>query len=361
VVMWMRNTGNGYTEHSPEPSAFSYRLRLMAAAFIGLLLISIVAGGIGSVYIPPEDVLRIFLSRFIETDLIRSARDGWDVIIWQIRFPRIVLCVLVGGSLAISGATFQGLFRNPLADPYLIGVASGAGLGATVILVTGIPLIYLGISLLPVAAFVGGLGATIAAYYVARRSGGVPLTTLILAGVAIGSLAGSVTSLLIIRADPSVKPLLSWLLGGFSGTGWSDVQIILPFLLVGVTGMLCYSRVLNVLQLHDDEAATMGVNVERTKVILIVLASLTTASAVSVSGLIGFVGLIAPHAVRLLWGYDYRLLLPMSMLVGGGFLVLADLLARTIVNPAEIPVGVVTAFCGAPFFLYLLIRDRRLV
>ena len=330
---------------------------------IGLLVLSVVAvlaGGVGSVYIPAPDLLAILLSKLPLWDAPTTTPDSWETIVWQIRSPRIALAALVGASLAISGATYQGLFRNPLADPYLIGVASGAGLGATIVLVTSVPLSYLGFSLLPLSAFVGGLTAATLAYFIARRSGGLPLTTLILAGVAIAALFAAGTSLLMIRSDPDIRPLLAWLLGGFTGTQWGDVRTLLPYLAVGALGMLAYGRVLNLFQLDEEEARNLGVNVERAKVVLIVLASLTTAAAVSVSGLIGFVGLIAPHGVRLLWGHDYRLLLPMSMLVGATFLVAADVVARTAASPTELPVGVVTAFCGAPFFLYLLMRGRRL-
>ncbi len=266
--------------------------------------------------------------------------------------------MIVGSALAMSGATYQGLFRNPLADPYLIGVASGAGLGAVLVLVTDLPLYVYGISLLPLAAFVGAIGAVAVAYTIARKSDGLPLATLILAGVAIASLAGAATTLIMLRSDPDLRPVLSWLLGGFIGAKWSDSGVIILYLIPCATVILIYGRVLNVLQLDEDHARQLGVNMERTKLLLIAAASLATAAAVSFSGLIGFVGLIAPHAVRLIWGLDYRALVPMAGVVGAGFLVLADLAARTVVSPAELPVGVVTAFCGAPFFLYLL-RYRR--
>ena len=356
----------GTTKELPRQKAglrllpLSYPWWRLGIGLAAVVLIALIAGGIGSVYIPPSSLVKIVAAEAPFIDIASTWPDSWATIIWQIRFPRIVLAGLVGAALAISGATYQGLFRNPLADPYLIGVASGAGLGATIVLLTSVPLYFQGISLLPLAAFAGGLLAVSIAYSIARQSGGLPLTTLILAGVAIGLLAGAMTSLLMIRADPDVRPLLGWLLGGFIGTSWRDVLTILPYLALGVPVMMAYARVLNLFQLNEDEAKHLGVNVERTKLLLIVLASLTTAAAVSVSGLIGFVGLIAPHAVRLVWGYDHRFLLPMAMLVGAGFLILADVVARTVVSPTELPVGVVTAFCGAPFFLYLLRRGRRL-
>lgn len=337
----------------------TFPLLRVAYGLTAVVLIGLVAGGIGSVYIPPWAVLNIITEKIPGITMAADWPDSWETIVWQLRIPRIVLVALVGAGLGISGATYQGLFRNPLADPYLIGVASGAGLGATVALLTPVPLFVGSFSVLPLAAFAGGILAVSIAYAIARRSGGLQLTTLILAGVAIAALAGAATSLLIIRANPDVRPLLGWLFGGFIGASWKDVLTILPYVVFGSGIMMVYGRILNLLQVEEQEAKQMGVNVERTKLLLISIASLTTAAVVSVSGLIGFVGLIAPHAVRLIWGYDYRALLPMSMLVGAGFLIVADVVARTAVNPAELPVGVVTAFCGAPFFLFLLRRNTR--
>ena len=357
----------GFTKRLPAAEAelqtfsISFPWRRFGIGLTVVVLIAVVAGGLGSVYIPPLSLVKILADKVPFIDVANTWPDSWSTIIWQIRFPRVVLAGLVGAALAISGATYQGLFRNPLADPYLIGVASGAGLGATIVLLTSVPLFFEGVSVLPLAAFAGGLLAVSVAYTIARQSGGLPLTTLILAGVAIASLATAVTSLLMIRADPDVRPLLGWLLGGFIAASWKDVLTVLPYLAVGILVMMAYGRILNLFQLNQDEAKQLGVNVERTKLLLIAVASLTTAAAVSVSGLIGFVGLIAPHAVRLVWGHDNRFLLPMSMIVGAGFLILADLVARTIVSPSELPVGVVTAFCGAPFFLYLLRRGRSVM
>ena len=333
----------------------------LAIGAVVVILIGVIAIGVGSVYVPPITTAKILAVRLPFVAIDTDWPNSWDAIIWQIRFPRIVLAGLVGGCLAISGATYQGLFRNPLADPYLIGVSAGAGLGATIVLITSVPVYYHGLSVLPVAAFAGAILAVTLAYTVARRSGGLPLSTLILAGVAIGYMAAAMMSFLMIRSDSDVRPVLAWLLGGFSGAQWRDVYIVLPYLVPGFVIMMAYGRILNMFQLNEEEARQLGVNVERTKLILIVLASLTTAAAVSVSGLIGFVGLIAPHAVRLVWGYDHRFLLPMALLAGAGFLVVADRVARTVVSPSELPVGVVTAFCGAPFFLYLLRRRGAVV
>ena len=340
----------------PRPLYLAYPWGRIAAGVLVVLAIGLVATGVGSVYIPPLTTAKILVDNLPFVDIDATWPNSWDTIIWQIRFPRIVLATLVGGCLAISGATYQGLFRNPLADPYLIGVSAGAGLGATIIIITSVPFRVHGVGLLPVAAFGGAIVAVVAAYMIARRAAGVQLSTLILAGVAIGYMASAITSYLMIRSDSDVRPVLAFLLGGFTGSQWKDVYMVLPYLVPGFVLMMVYGRILNMFQLDEDEARQLGVNVERTKIVLIALASLATAAAVSVSGLIGFVGLIAPHAVRLLWGYDHRTLLPMALLVGAAFMIVADLVARTVVSPSELPVGIVTAFCGAPFFLYLLRR-----
>ena len=334
-------------------------LRLVAASG-AVVVIALFAVSQGSVGIPIGDVVKILVSRLPFVSIEADWPSTWETILWQLRWPRVVLAGIVGGALATCGAAYQGLFKNPLADPYLIGVASGAGLGATIVLVSGVPLFVVGISVLPAAAFAGGMVAVVMAYIIARQASGTALTTLILAGVAIASLAGAVTSLLMIRSDPDIRPVLSWLLGGFISARWSHSAFVLAYLLPAALTFAAYGRILNVLQLDEDHAAQLGVSVERAKLLLVVSATLGTAAAVSFSGLIGFVGLVAPHVVRLAWGGDYRFLLPMSALVGAGFLILADLVARTIVTPAELPVGIVTAFCGAPFFLYLL-RNRKTI
>ena len=338
---------------------FSYPWRRLIVGLAFMFMVVAISAGVGSVGIPPLSVIKIIAARVPAVDITAEWPAAWDIIIWQLRLPRIVLAGVVGGALAMAGAAYQGLFRNPLGDPYLIGVASGAGLGATIVLVTGVPHSLGGISLLPLAAFVGAIIAVTISYFIARTSEGLPLTTLILAGVAIAALAGSATTLIMLRSDPDLRPVLSWLLGGFTSAQWKHTLIILPYLLPSALAIVAYGRVLNVLQVGEEHALQLGANVERTKLILISAASLATAAAVSVSGLIGFVGLIAPHAVRFIWGVDYRSLVPMAMVVGAAFLVLADMVARTVVSPAELPVGVVTAFCGAPFFLHLLRYRRR--
>ena len=330
-----------------------WRLAFGGAAFV---VAAVFAASLGSVDIPFLAAAQIVLSRLPGIDSPADTPAAWDTILWQLRLPRVALAGIVGGGLAMAGAAYQGLFKNPLADPYLVGVASGAGLAAVIVLLTGVPLFIGGFSFLPIAAFIGGVSAVAVAYSVARSARGTPLTTLILAGVAIASLAGAVTSLLMIRSDPELRPVISWLLGSFISSEWSECAIVLAYLAPSMVVLLGFGRVLNVLQLREEHASMLGVEVEKVKLLLIVAATMATAAAVSFTGLIGFVGLIAPHVVRLIWGTDYRFILPMSAILGATFLVLADLAARTVASPGELPVGIVTAFCGAPFFLYLLRR-----
>jgi len=258
----------------------------------------------------------------------------------------------------VAGATYQGLFRNPLADPYLLGVASGAGLGATVAMLIPFTLTWVAFGAVPLFAFIGGVGAVTVVYLLGRVGKTMPTTTLILAGVALGSFLASITSYLMTIAGEQLQGLVFWLLGGLQFTKWSEVWVVLPAVLAGFVIIWIHARPLNVMQLDEEQAQQLGINVERVKLILLGAATLTTSAAICFTGLIGFVGIIVPHAVRLVWGPDHRFLLPLSMLVGAIFLILADTLARTIVSPAGIPVGVITAFCGAPFFLYLL-RKRK--
>ena len=332
----------------------------LLVGLIIVVLVAIIAGGVGSVYVPPKSILAILLNELPFVSFTVEAPESWKTIILQIRLPRVTLAGFVGASLAISGGTYQGLFRNPLADPYLIGVASGAGLGASIVLLTGFPAYAYSFNLLPIVAFVGAIIAVSVSYVIARQSSGLSLTSIILAGVAVGSFANAITSYLIIRSTPDVKPLLTWLMGGFIGATWDDVLTILPYFIIGSLIILIYARILNLFQLDQSEVKQLGVNVETTKVILIAASALTASAAVALSGLIGFVGLIAPHAVRLVWGYDQRVLLPMSMLVGATFMILADMFARIVISPSELPVGVITAFFGAPLFLYLLRSRRRM-
>jgi iron complex transport system permease protein len=280
--------------------------------------------------------------------------------VWQIRAPRVVLAALVGSTLSIAGASYQGVFRNPLVDPYLLGVAAGAGLGATIVITvnrSGTSTWW--IDPLPLAAFIGGLIAVIATYLVGTTGKGErSSTSLVLSGVAVTSLATAAQTFLLQRNSDVVRQVYSWILGRLSSATWSDVRLVIPYVVLSTIALLLHRRLLDVLRVGDDEASALGVNVSRVRLVVVIAATLGTASVVAVSGLIGFVGIIVPHAVRLIVGTSYRVVLPVSLLFGAAFLILADIPGRVLDNPAETPIGVVTAFLGAPFFL-LILRTRK--
>ena len=330
-----------------------WRLAFGGAAFV---VAAVFAASLGSVDIPFLATAQIVLSRLPGIDSPADTPAAWDTIVWQLRLPRVALAGIVGGGLAMAGAAYQGLFKNPLADPYLVGGRVRSGSGGSYRSADRSAFVHRRVQLPAHRGIhrrrLGGGGGL---FRRPERTGNA-LTTLILAGVAIASLAGAVTSLLMIRSDPELRPVISWLLGSFISSEWSECAIVLAYLAPSMAVLLGFGRVLNVLQLREEHASMLGVEVEKVKLLLIVAATMATAAAVSFTGLIGFVGLIAPHVVRLIWGTDYRFILPMSAILGATFLVLADLAARTVASPGELPVGIVTAFCGAPFFLYLLRR-----
>jgi iron complex transport system permease protein len=280
-------------------------------------------------------------------------------IVWQLRLPRVVLALLVGAMLASAGASYQGVFRNPLADPYLLGAAAGAGLAVTIVIAAVPGVAGGGLNPLPLAAFVGALGAVLVAYLVGRASGGGSTASLLLAGVAVASFLVAVQTYVQQQNVDTIREVYSWILGRITTAGWSDVLLLLPYFVVTSVILLAHRRILDVLAVGDAEATTLGVSATKARVIIVVTASFATAAAVSVSGLIGFVGIIVPHAVRLLTGPSYRTILPLSLLFGAAFLAFADLAARTVAAPSEIPIGIVTAFVGAPFFI-LVLRTSRL-
>ena len=283
----------------------------------------------------------------------------WNIV-WLIRTPRVVLAAIVGSMLSVSGASYQGVFRNPLVDPYLLGVAAGAGLGATLVFAfqRGATENWI-IDPLPLAAFVGALVAVAITYVVGTAFGtNQSSTTLILAGVAVTSLATSIQAFILQRNTDVVRQVYSWILGRLSSATWGDVRLILPYVVLSTGVLLMHRRLLDVLRVGDDEASALGTNVRRVRLVVVLAATLGTSAVVAVSGLIGFVGIIVPHAVRLLAGASYRKVLPLSVLLGAAFLVFADIPSRVLANPAETPIGVVTAFFGAPFFLFLL-RTRN--
>jgi cobalamin transport system permease protein len=305
-------------------------------------------------------VVNVVRATFAHVFGLHSPLSGADdAILWQLRLPRVILAALVGGTLAAAGAAYQGVFRNPLADPYLLGAAAGAGLGATIVVVYA-PASGLTGDLLPVGAFVGAAVAVVVAYALGRSAGAAAgPAALVLAGVTITSFLTALQTFVQQQHVDTVQEVYSWLLGRLATSGWREVGIVLPYVAVAWIVIIAHRRLLDVLAVGDDEAAALGVNVARVRLLVVAAATIATAAAVAVSGLIGFVGIIVPHTIRLLVGGSYRLLLPLSVIVGAGFLVFADVIARTVVSPAELPIGVVTAFFGAPFFAVVLRTSRR--
>jgi cobalamin transport system permease protein len=331
------------------------RVRWTLAAVVFLLGAMLVGALVGPANLGARDVVASLLAHAgvpgVHTHL--SATD--DTILWQIRLPRVVLGALVGAMLATAGASYQGVFRNPLADPYLLGVAAGAGLGATIAIAYAPSR-----QLLPAAAFVGG-GVAVALTYLIGSSAGRDRSgaTLVLAGVTVVSFFTAIQTFVQQQHSDTLQQVYSWILGSLPSSGWRDVELLLPYVGVALAALLLHRRLLDVLSLGEEEAASLGVDVRRVRLTIVLAATIGTAGAVAVSGLIGFVGIIVPHAIRLVVGGSYRLLLPLSVVVGAGFLVLADVAARTALSPAELPIGVVTAFCGAPFFAVVLRTSRR--
>lgn len=322
-------------------------LLLTLALLLAALTLSL---AIGSVFIPPAELWKI---------LRGAGEETFAVIVWNIRLPRTVLIALAGAALGGSGAAYQGLFRNPLADPFLIGVASGAGLGAVIAMTIRWPYSFWGLMAIPLAAFLAALLTVFLVYQLARVGRTVPTTNLILAGVAFSSFATSLTSFLMIRSTSEVRRALGWLLGGISLAGWDSVLSLLPYLVIGFGGLLLSGHALNLMQFGDDQAQQLGLNVTRARALILAASSLTTAAAVAFAGIIGFIGLIVPHVVRMWFGADYRRVIPLSILGGASALLVSDVIARVILAPQELPVGIVTALAGAPFFLWVLRRAKN--
>jgi iron complex transport system permease protein len=333
------------------------------AIFVGAVVLLVGAATlavlVGPADLSPATVFDALVSKlFFGVHPHVSALDS--AIVWQLRAPRVVLAAIVGATLAIAGASYQGVFQNPLADPYLLGVAAGAGLGATIAVVLVHDPQSWAVDPVPLAAFVGALGS-VALTYVLGRSGQRARTTtsLILAGVAVGSFLTAVQTFEQQRNTKTLLEVYSWILGGLSGADWQDVLLVLPYVAVCGVVLIASRRLLDVMAVGDEEADSLGVRATRVRLLVVVAATLATAAVVAVSGLVGFVGIIVPHSIRLVVGPSYRRILPLSVLIGAAFLILADLVARTALSPAEVPLGVVTAFVGAPFFLIVLRQSRR--
>ncbi|MEJ2010643.1 MAG: iron ABC transporter permease [Anaerolineales bacterium] len=328
------------------------------ATILALILMAALSAALGPISIPLRSVVRLLAARIPGLTVAADWPANFATILYQIRLPNTVLIMLTGMALGGSGAAYQGLFRNPLADPYIIGVASGAGLGAVLAMAANWPTDLLGMAAVPAAAFIGALITVAIVYAIAQVGRSTPVTTLILAGVALSSFATAMTSMIMLLSTQELHRAVTWMVGGFALGGWEPVQVSLPYLALGLLALLTLGRPLNVLQFGDDQARQLGLEVERVKLVTVAAASMVAATAVAFSGIIAFVGLIVPHVVRLLWGPDHRRLIPLAILLGGSFLLGADIVARMLLAPRELPVGVVTSVVGAPFFLWLLQRAK---
>lgn len=330
-------------------------LSLVLVASIGLFSV------IGTASIGWIDVFRIIGSK---TPLLRNYIDVSDIlathqtIIWSIRLPRVLLGVLVGASLSIAGAAFQGMFKNPMADPFVIGISSGAALGAAIAIILRVSIPIIGVSAISIFAFVGALITVFTVYNISRIKDKVPVTTLLLAGIAIGQFLTAIMSFLMVIYSNDMAKIIYWTMGSLAGKGWEPLlRISLP-VIGSIVLINFFARDLNIMLTGEESAKSLGINVEKTKTYILILATFMVSMVVSISGIIGFVGLIIPHIVRIIIGPDHRVLLPASALTGGIFMIFADTIARTIISPVEIPVGIITALFGGPFFLYLLKKTK---
>lgn len=331
----------------------------IGASLLAMLLIlaSLVSVTLGPVNIPAVQVAAVVLAP-LGLEVAPYSRTE-ELVVEQLRLPRIIVAALVGMALGIAGATMQGLFRNPMADPGIIGVSAGGAAGAVLSIALGLSRLFF--LALPLFAFLGAMGAAFLVYGIAIAGGRVSMATLLLAGVAVSAFLGAVISavLVLVPSNEALREILFWLAGGLDSRSWDHVHLSAPLILAGSALIVILARDINLLMLGDDDAKSMGVRVGVIRPILIAAASLVTGVAVAVSGTIAFVGLVVPHMLRLVFGPDHRVLIPVSALGGASFLVIADTLARVVVQPAEFRVGIITAFVGAPFFIFLLVHNRR--
>jgi iron complex transport system permease protein len=326
---------------------------------IVLLVTLILAMRIGTVGIEPAQIIGITLKRMLGIDIGATWTAAEESIIWQIRLPRVLGAAIVGAGLAGAGVVFQGLLRNSMADPYLLGTSGGAALAATIAFLIPVSLGVAAFGFVPIAAFLGALLAVMLVYRLARVGMHTPITTLLLAGFAVSSMLSAIMSALMLLSRGTLERVVLWTLGGVSASGWNMLIAVTPLIVLGCALAFFLSNDLDAFLLGEEQASALGVNVERKKFVLLTVGALMTGAAVALSGLVGFVGLIVPHMTRIVLGPQHRLLLPASLLCGAIFLVIADLIARTIIAPQEIPLGVVTALIGAPFFIVLLRRTKK--
>ncbi len=339
------------------------RHAVVLTALLGLLGLAMLIGTIlGKVGIPLPDMAKMVLNRLAVFDFQPTWRAVDETILFQVRLPRVIGGALVGGALGTAGVLFQGLFRNPMADPYIIGTSAGAALGATVAMMLPLGMAFLGFGLVPILAFAGALLTVLLVYRLARVGGKTPIVSMLLAGFVVSGMLTAFMFLLITVSDdlhPRIQSVYMFLMGGISVSGWEQLAVIGPVVLLGVLAARLLAFRLNAFSLGEEGAAYVGIEVERDKMVILALGSALTAAAVSISGLIGFVGLVVPHAARLVLGPEHRLLIPAAAALGAAFVVIADLLARTVIPSGELPVGIITALIGAPFFIYLLRRSGK--
>jgi iron complex transport system permease protein len=337
------------------PRRYRRVLILLAVAFVASFLVAV---AVGAVWISPLAAVRLIAWKVGLAAYPRGVPHPTEVILFELRLPRVVLATVVGAALACSGLVFQGLFRNPLADPAIIGVSSGAALGAIAVIVT-IGAGSLGAFGVPLAGFCGALATALLVYRLARIGPAVHVATLLLAGMAVAAVISALMSLVMSFSGSQIRDIYAWLLGGLTAQGWPQIGAVVPLIAVGAAGAALTAHDLNIVSLGEERARQLGIEVDQLKRRSIAIGALLAASAVSVAGVIGFVGLMTPHLLRLVVGADHRRLLPGVLLAGPTLLILADLVARTVIAPQELPVGVVTALLGGPFFLYLLRREGR--
>ena len=319
---------------------------------VTLLLVAVISLSFGSLNLSPLRVMKVLFS---PSDTSQSL----NVIIKQIRLPRIILSFLVGAGLSIAGVVFQGVIRNPMVDPYIVGISAGAGTGVTLAIVLNLQFSFLFFNTLPLMAFIGSLITVYIVYNLAKTKDKVPVVTFLLAGVAVGFVLNALMSFLMVIGTRDLQKIVYWLLGSLSTASWSDIKLMLPYFLIGNIIIIFFLKDLNLILLGERSAQHLGVDVEKSKKYLIIGASLVTASVVSVSGSIGFIGLIVPHIARLLVGPDHKKLYPTAAILGGIFLIISDDLARIVLSPMEVPVGIITALTGGPYFIYLLRKTKK--
>jgi len=329
-----------------------------------ILLFSLILSSVtGSANISNMQIIKMLLHKlpFVGDRIAVDWKDSSELIFFNIRLPRVILAMLIGSALAVAGATYQAIFKNPMADPYIIGVSTGAAFGANLAILLGLSFSILGLSPISFFAFFGSITVTFFVYNISKIGRKIHVETLLLSGIAIGAFLSAITSFMMYIAGDKLHQMVYWMMGGLWTSSWADVKNIAIFIIGGILVIIFYSRELNLLLMGDETAQNLGVDVNRVKKILLASSSLITAFAVSVSGLIGFVGLVIPHIMRIVVGPDHRILIPTSALFGAIFLVLTDAAARVVLSPTEIPVGILTAFFGGPFFTYLLIKRKKSV